>query len=110
MRADGTAPAAPLPVAPTLAPAPARAAAAPPAAVSDGGAEAGDLLASGTPRDVPYNYSFFHGIFALASCYTAMLLTEWGLTSREAGAKDSFGVGWVSAWVKIACTWATSAL
>jgi len=108
MRADGTAPAAPLPVQaapPAPAPPPSRAAAA-----ADG-AEDEEVLAGGASRDVPYNYSFFHAIFALASCYTAMLLTEWGLTSKaNAADKDTFGVGWASAWVKIGCTWVTSAL
>jgi hypothetical protein len=59
-------------------------------------------------RPVAYNYSFFHAIFALASCYTAMLLTDWG--SGQGSTKDQIGVGWASVWVKVVSSWLTAAL
>ncbi len=47
-------------------------------------------------QPVTYNYSFFHLIFALASCYIAMLMTGWGTGAEE---KDLIDVGWFSVWV-----------
>ncbi|KAJ7547424.1 hypothetical protein O6H91_06G055900 [Diphasiastrum complanatum] len=49
---------------------------------------------------VTYVYSFFHLIFALASMYSAMLLTGWGNSS---GGADVIDVGWPSVWVRF-CT------
>lgn len=61
---------------------------------------------------VPYNYSFFHLIFTLATLYVAMLLTAWGKDNDEASEisktaqrslkRCSFvGVSWTSVWVKM---------
>lgn len=58
-------------------------------------------------RPVAYNYSFFHLIFALASCYSAMLMTDWG--SGTGSLKDQVGVGWTSVWVKMISQWVTIA-
>lgn len=57
-------------------------------------------------QPVTYNYSFFHLIFALASCYIAMLMTGWGTGAEE---RDLIDVGWVSVWVKLVTQWATAA-
>jgi len=57
-------------------------------------------------QPVTYNYSFFHLIFALASCYIAMLMTGWGTGAEE---RDLIDVGWVSVWVKIITQWLTAA-
>lgn len=57
-------------------------------------------------QPVTYNYSFFHLIFALASCYIAMLMTGWGTGAEE---RDLIDVGWVSVWVKIVTQWLTAA-
>eukprot|EP00897_Mesotaenium_endlicherianum_P004540 jgi/Mesen1/4113/ME000216S03366 len=60
------------------------------------------------PRPVRYVYSFFHVIFALASMYSAMLLTGWGDAGREG--KDIIDVGWPSVYVKIASMFITAGL
>ena len=81
------------------------------AEASDGGDhDSEDPLGSGKAPEGPvsYNYSFFHFIFALASMYTAMLLTGWG--SADPAEKDLMGVGWSSVWVKMASAWMTVAL
>jgi len=60
-------------------------------------------------KQVPYNYSFFHLIFACAACYYAMLLTDWGdLTHHQD--KDTINVGWASVWVKVICEWVTAGI
>ena len=56
-------------------------------------------------QPVTYNYSFFHLIFALASCYIAMLMTGWGTGAEE---RDLIDVGWVSVWVKVVTQWLTA--
>ena len=57
---------------------------------------------------VPYSYSFFHLIFALASMYMAMLFTGWGAAAEiERGRVD---VGWASVWVKAGAQWAVALL
>ena len=61
-----------------------------------------------TIRQVRYNVSFFHAIFALASCYTAMLMTDWG--SGQGTSRDQIGIGWASVWVKAVSTWVTAGL
>ena len=52
---------------------------------------------------VDYSYSFFHFVFAVASMYIAMLMTNWG--SPSAVGKDQIDVGWTSVWVKIVSQW-----
>ncbi|XP_010255869.1 PREDICTED: probable serine incorporator [Nelumbo nucifera] len=59
-------------------------------------------------QPVSYNYTFFHLIFALASMYSAMLLTGW--TSSTSGSSDLIDVGWTSVWVRICTEWVTAAL
>lgn len=60
------------------------------------------------PRPVTYVYSFFHLIFALASMYSAMLLTGWG--NANMAEKDIIDVGWPSVWVRIITQWITAGL
>ena len=57
---------------------------------------------------VPYNYSFFHLIFALASMYMAMLFTGWGTASDME--KDRIDIGWASVWIKTGAQWVMSLL
>lgn len=59
------------------------------------------------PKPVTYVYSFFHLIFALASMYSAMLLTGWGNTHLD---EDVVDVGWSSVWVRIITQWVTAVL
>ncbi|GAV60906.1 Serinc domain-containing protein [Cephalotus follicularis] len=59
------------------------------------------------PRPVSYSYSFFLLIFALASMYSAMLLSGWTNSSESSELID---VGWTSVWVRICSEWATAAL
>ncbi|OMO55073.1 TMS membrane protein/tumor differentially expressed protein [Corchorus capsularis] len=58
-------------------------------------------------QPVSYSYSFFHLIFALASMYSAMLLSGW---TNTADSSDLIDVGWTSVWVRICTEWATAAL
>lgn len=60
------------------------------------------------PRPVSYVYSFFHLIFALASMYSAMLLTGWG--NASVSEQDIIDVGWPSVWVRICTLWFTAGL
>lgn len=59
-------------------------------------------------RPVTYSYSFFHVIFALATMYSAMLLTGW--TSSTTDGEKLIGVGWYTVWVRICTEWITAAL
>lgn len=59
------------------------------------------------PRPVSYSYSFFHLIFALASMYSAMLLSGWTSSSESS---DLIDVGWTSLWVRICTEWVTAGL
>ncbi|XP_015888308.2 uncharacterized protein LOC107423286 [Ziziphus jujuba] len=58
-------------------------------------------------RPVSYSYTFFHLIFALASMYSAMLLSGW---TNAYESSDLIDVGWTSTWVRIATEWVTAAL
>lgn len=59
------------------------------------------------PRPVSYSYTFFHLIFALASMYSAMLLSGWTSSSESS---DLIDVGWTSVWVRICTEWVTALL
>ncbi|KAI9245462.1 serine incorporator/TMS membrane protein [Sporodiniella umbellata] len=56
----------------------------------------------------PYNYSFFHFVFAMASMYVAMLLTNWNTIISEAtdsGTLVRIGNSYIAVWVKIVSGW-----
>lgn len=59
-------------------------------------------------RPVSYSYTFFHLIFALASMYSAMLLSGW--TSSASESSELTDVGWTSVWVRICTEWVTAGL
>lgn len=69
--------------------------------------EAGKDKNDAEPRPVSYSYSFFHLIFALASMYSAMLLSGWTSSSESS---DLIDVGWTSVWVRICTEWVTAGL
>lgn len=58
-------------------------------------------------RPVSYSYTFFHLIFALASMYSAMLLSGW---TSDSESPDLIDVGWTSVWVRIGTEWVTAGL
>ncbi|XP_059299036.1 uncharacterized protein LOC132051822 [Lycium ferocissimum] len=62
---------------------------------------------SAEARPVSYSYTFFHLIFALASMYSAMLLSGWTSSSDSSELID---VGWTSLWVRICTEWVTAGL
>ncbi|XP_050215666.1 uncharacterized protein LOC126666833 isoform X2 [Mercurialis annua] len=53
--------------------------------------------------DVPYDYGFFHMVFAFGAMYFAMLFISWNL--NNSARKWSIDVGWASTWVKIVNEW-----
>ncbi|GIL85121.1 hypothetical protein Vretifemale_13749 [Volvox reticuliferus] len=58
--------------------------------------------------ELPYRADFFHLVFATASCYLAMLFTNWAV-SQSATAFE-IGKGWASTWVKIVSSWVCALL
>jgi hypothetical protein len=57
---------------------------------------------------VQYQYSTFHFVFFLATCYTACLLTSWNTMKREEGDDETFiiiGRSMAVVWVKIVSSW-----
>lgn len=51
---------------------------------------------------VDYSYSFFHFVYALASLYAMMTLTNWYQPSKEF---DFFNMSSPAYWVKLASSW-----
>ena len=47
----------------------------------------------------------FHLVMVTASVYYAMVLTNWGNPSVNNNTSDTFGVSWLSFWVKIIAQW-----
>ncbi|KAJ3686902.1 hypothetical protein LUZ61_016066 [Rhynchospora tenuis] len=74
----------------------------------EGDTESGKSSKDADPKPVSYSYTFFHLIFALASMYSAMLLTGW--TSSTSGSSELIDVGWTTVWVRICTEWATAGL
>jgi hypothetical protein len=67
-----------------------------------------DKAEDGDDSEVPYRPDFFHLVFATASCYLAMLFTNWAVsTSKTAFELDR---GWASTWVKIVSSWVCALL
>jgi len=58
---------------------------------------------------VQYQYSTFHFVFFLATCYTACLLTSWNTMKTEEGSDDEtfiiIGRSMTVVWVKIVSSW-----
>jgi hypothetical protein len=85
------------------------------APVDENGSETGEKADDETEEEggVSYTYSQFHIMFALAACYIAMLLTQWGEVVSEActGAQCDASKEIVlqdsrlSVWLKIVSSW-----
>ncbi|CAA3021238.1 serine incorporator 3, partial [Olea europaea subsp. europaea] len=58
-------------------------------------------------RFVSHSYTFFHLIFALASMYSAMLLSGWTSSNERSWYID---VEWTLVWVQFCTEWVTAAL
>jgi hypothetical protein len=58
---------------------------------------------------VAYNYTFFHLVFAIASMYAAMLLTNWGDFHIDDSAVY-IGRSMYALWVKVGTSWISYAL
>ena len=56
-----------------------------------------------------YSYAFFHFIYAIASMYVAMLLTNWDTLKKTDGVV-TIGQSWQSVWIKIVTSWLTIVL
>lgn len=69
--------------------------------------ESGKGKNGGEARPISYSYTFFHLIFALASMYSAMLLSGW---TSDSESPDLIDVGWTSVWVRICTEWVTAGL
>ncbi|KAJ9700214.1 hypothetical protein PVL29_005844 [Vitis rotundifolia] len=69
--------------------------------------ESGKEKKEAEAKPVSYSYTFFHLIFALASMYSAMLLSGWTSSSDSS---DMIDVGWTSVWVRICTEWVTALL
>ncbi|VFQ67637.1 unnamed protein product [Cuscuta campestris] len=50
-------------------------------------------------HDVPYNYGFFHFVFAVGTMYFALLLNGWN--AGHPMRKFTIDVGWVGTWARI---------
>lgn len=59
-------------------------------------------LSSPPPPSSP-RADFFHAVFAVASCYLAMMFSNWEVS----GSTREFEIdkGWISTWVKMASKW-----
>jgi hypothetical protein len=85
------------------------------APVDENGAETGEKADDETEAEggVTYSYSQFHIMFALASMYIAMLLTQWGEVVSEKceeggdckGTKIVLQDSELSVWLKIVASW-----
>ncbi|RKP22824.1 serine incorporator/TMS membrane protein [Syncephalis pseudoplumigaleata] len=76
----------------------------------DGDDDDDDHLGGGEAYDdeteaCAYNYAFFHLIFALATMYVAMLLTDWN--SMQGNPKELMRIGqsYTAVWVRVVSAW-----
>ncbi|KAJ4848602.1 hypothetical protein Tsubulata_045189 [Turnera subulata] len=58
--------------------------------------------------DIPYDYGFFHLVFAFGAMYFGMLFISWNLKSSSK--KWIIDVSWASTWVKILNQWFAAAI
>ncbi|KAJ9061501.1 Membrane protein tms1 [Entomophthora muscae] len=65
---------------------------------------------AGAPEDdetdgVAYSYALFHLVFAMATMYVALLLTNWNSLSSESKEFIDIGRSYAAMWVKIVSGW-----
>ena len=68
---------------------------------------------AGKSGPIPYNYAFFHAVFAMGAMYVCMLMTSWALLSGSSSSSSStdpsstlhVDQGIASMWVKITMSW-----
>ncbi|KAN0064699.1 Membrane protein tms1 [Thecaphora frezii] len=81
---------------------------------SDAGDGFGSDEADDERQGTRYNYSFFHFVFAIAACYTAMLLTDWRFVRlggpspdpSEDGAPIAYiGRSSTAMWMRVVSSW-----
>ena len=62
------------------------------------------------PLAAPRNRTqdFYHFVFMTASCYIAMLFTNWAVSGTTA--RFEIDRGWASTWIKIASAWTCALL
>ncbi|KAG1680171.1 hypothetical protein FOA52_000284 [Chlamydomonas sp. UWO 241] len=53
--------------------------------------------------ELPYRADWFHLVFSLASCYIAMLFSQWEVSPSTS--VFQLDEGWISTWVKMASKW-----
>eukprot|EP00197_Chlamydomonas_leiostraca_P006389 CAMPEP_0202866810 /NCGR_PEP_ID=MMETSP1391-20130828/8372_1 /ASSEMBLY_ACC=CAM_ASM_000867 /TAXON_ID=1034604 /ORGANISM="Chlamydomonas leiostraca, Strain SAG 11-49" /LENGTH=381 /DNA_ID=CAMNT_0049546795 /DNA_START=130 /DNA_END=1272 /DNA_ORIENTATION=- len=63
---------------------------------------------TGLDTPVPYRADFYHAVFALASCYLAMLFSNWEVSPSTK--QFEMDMGWISTWVKMGSKWACEIL
>ncbi|KAI9592049.1 TMS membrane protein tumor differentially expressed protein [Syncephalis fuscata] len=56
-------------------------------------------------EECAYNYAFFHLIFALATMYVAMLLTDWNTMSGNPKELMRIGQSFTAVWVRVVSSW-----
>ncbi|CAG8753527.1 15868_t:CDS:2, partial [Acaulospora morrowiae] len=55
---------------------------------------------------VKYNYEFYHYVFAIASMYVAMLLTNWNTINMTGKEKlVAIGHSYTISWIKVISSW-----
>lgn len=81
----------------------------------DAGTSSRDMFGSGRKHEggldepeLPYRPDFYHFVFMTASCYIAMLFTNWAVSGSTAAFE--LDRGWASTWVKIASAWTCALL
>lgn len=66
----------------------------------------GQRVSDNERQGVLYSWTFFHLVFALASLYIMMVLTDWAaISSNEKGDGIDIGRNWASVWVRMSSSW-----
>jgi len=71
----------------------------------DDGESGGQRVIDNEKHGVLYSWTFFHAVFALASLYIMMVLTNWNKISSDDNAGINIEHGWASVWVRMSSSW-----